>query len=96
MISVKIYRAGKEVVVAACDAELLGKKFRSGRLKIEVNDFYRGELVSESHFEKMLSDMTIGNFVGERTIGICTAMDLVDKRNVLTIGKVKHAQYVST
>jgi len=79
-------------MIAACDAELLGKKFEDRRLKIEVSDFYKGELVSEDDLRKMLADVTIGNFVGGRTIGVCISLGLVSRKNVIKIGSVEHAQ----
>jgi len=94
-ISVKIYKVRKEVMVAACDAELLGNEYCTGNIQIKVGDFYRGKLVSEGDFAEMLSEMTTGNFVGERTIRICISLGIIDKRDIIDVGGVKHAQYIS-
>ncbi len=35
-IRMKVYHQGKETLVAAADADLVGKTFREGKFKIEV------------------------------------------------------------
>ena len=37
MISIKIYKQGKDLLVGACDEKLLGKKFEDGKFQLEVN-----------------------------------------------------------
>ena len=65
-IRMKVYHQGKETLVAAADADLIGKTFREGKFKIEVGKFYEGDVVSEEVFASRLQLATIGNFVGSR------------------------------
>lgn len=95
MISVKVHTHGREVLVAACDEDILGKTFRSEErgLRIHVSEsFYKGELVDEETLRNRLELATIANLVGERTVQAAIRWGFVDPRNVLRIGGVPHAQ----
>src|SRR2546427_7687546 len=67
-IRMKVYHQGKETLVAAADADLIGQTFREGKFKIEVGKFYEGDVVTEERFVTELRLATIGNFVGKETI----------------------------
>lgn len=90
----KVYHQGKETLVAAADADLIGKTFREGKLKIEVGRFYEGEVVSEAVFLDHLGLATIGNFVGRETVDAARRGGYVSEGGILWIGGVPHAQFV--
>jgi hypothetical protein len=93
MIYVKIYRIQGEVLLAACDEELLGKTFREGELKLEVKErFYRGELVEEDSLEPLLEEATMANLTGERCVSKAIELGYVDPGRVLRIEGIPHAQ----
>ncbi len=93
MIYVKIYRVQGEVLLAACDEELLGKTFREGELKLEVKErFYKGELMEENALENLLEEATIANLTGERCVSKAIELGYVDENRVLYIEGVPHAQ----
>ncbi|MCI0496746.1 MAG: DUF424 family protein [Thermoplasmata archaeon] len=91
MISVRFYRSQNEMVLAACDEELLGRTFRDGKLKLEVGDFYRGEIVAEDALPAIFAQATNINLVGKRCIDAAAACGLVDRSRVLTVDGVPHA-----
>ncbi len=93
-IRMRVYTQGKETLVAAADADLIGKTFREGKFKIEVGTFYEGEVVSEEFFLDHLRLATIGNFVGQETIEAAKRGGYVSDEGVLWIDGVPHAQYV--
>lgn len=93
-IRMKVYRQGKETLVAAADADLIGKTFREGKFKIEVGVFYEGEIVTEEELLAHLKLATIGNFVGKETIEAVKKGGYATDDGVLWIGGVPHAQYV--
>ncbi|TMA00580.1 MAG: DUF424 family protein [Methanobacteriota archaeon] len=93
-IRMKVYHQGKETLVAAADADLLGKTFREGKFKIEVGKFYEGEVVSEEIFLTELRLATIGNFVGTETIDAAMRAGFVSDEGILWIDGVPHAQFV--
>lgn len=93
MISVKVYRQGRETLVAACDAEIIGKTFRSKDLKITVSEgFYKGDSGDEEMLVNRLEMATVANLVGRKTIEVAVKHGFVDPACVLMIGEVPHAQ----
>jgi len=93
MISIKLYRQGRELVVAACDADIIGQTFRSNDLKIHVSEgFYKGDSGDEDMLVNRLEMATIVNLVGRKTVDIAIRHGFVDPDCVLMIGGVPHAQ----
>jgi len=93
MISVKVYRHGRETLVAACDVEIMGKTFRSKDLKITVSEgFYRGDSGDEEMLVNRLEMATVANLVGKKTVEVAVKHGFVDPACVLMIGEVPHAQ----
>jgi len=93
MIYIKVYRVQGEVLLAACDEELLGKTFREGEIKLEVKErFYRGELVEEDMLEGLLEEATIANLTGERCVSKAIELGYVHPERVLRVQGVPHAQ----
>src|SRR5207247_3215130 len=93
-IRMKVYHQGKETLVAAADADLVGKTFREGKFKIEVGKFYEGDVVWEDGFISTLKLATIGNFVGQETIEAAMRAGFVSDGGILWIDAVPHAQFV--
>jgi hypothetical protein len=93
-IRMKIYHQGKETLVAAADADLIGKTFREGKFKIDVGPFYEGDVVSEEMLVSQLRLATIGNFVGAETVEAAKRAGFVSNGGVLWIDGVPHAQFV--
>ena len=91
-IRMKVYGRSGELLVAAADADLVGKIFREGDLRLEVNDFYAGEEVSEEDLVEQVKSCTMGNFVGEETVAACMRAGLVSEDGIIRIGGVPHAQ----
>jgi len=95
MISIKIYKQGKDLLVGACDEKLIGKKFTDGKFQIDVSkEFYDGERISSQILKKYLEDATIANLVGKETIKCAVELGLVDPECVIKIKGVPHAQMV--
>jgi len=95
MISIKIYRQGNNVLIGACDEELIGKKFKDGKLQIDVaKSFYQGELIEPDALDVFLEDATIANFVGRITVECAIKLGIIDPSCVLTIKGIPHAQMV--
>lgn len=93
-IRMKVYAQGKETLVAAADADLIGRTFREGKFKIEVGKFYEGDVVPEEFFVEHLRLATIGNFVGRETIDAAKRAGFVSDDGILWIDGVPHAQFV--
>ncbi|MCU0861954.1 MAG: DUF424 family protein [Methanomassiliicoccales archaeon] len=95
MITLRVYRRRGEVLLAACDKELVGRIMREGDLKLEVcPTFYEGEDADEEMLLNRLRNASIANLVGERTVGIAIKHELVDEGCVVRIEGVPHVQLV--
>ena len=95
MIYVRIHKSADDIILAACDEEVLGKTFTGDGVKITVSErFYNGELVSEETFVQRMGSVTIMNLVGERVIALAMEQGHVSEDGILEIGGVKHAQVV--
>jgi hypothetical protein len=88
----RIYTRGPEVLVAACDADLIGRTLREGELRLHVSSFYDGEEVTEEVFIRQLKLATIGNLVGRVTVEAAQRAGLIENNGVLWIEGVPHAQ----
>ncbi|HVQ00966.1 MAG TPA: DUF424 family protein [Candidatus Thermoplasmatota archaeon] len=95
MFSIKIFKQGDDIVIGACDEQLLGKKFRDGKFQIDVTrTFYGGERVDRKKLEKFLLDATIANLVGHETVKCAIDLGLVNPECILKIKGIPHAQIV--
>ena len=93
MITVHVYKCGNEIVVAAADKDLIGKTFREGLYKLDVDrEFFEGEDVDEDMLLNRLSMCTVANLVGKETIGIAIKHSYINSECVLTIAGIPHAQ----
>jgi len=94
LIYVKVYRRGAEVLVAACDEGLLGRKFREGDLVLWAKEsFYRGDLVTKGELVTLLKGCTIANLLGEEAVEAGIEAGVVDEENVIVVQGIPHAQF---
>ena len=95
MISVKVYKKGNDLLIGACDEELIGKVLEEGKYHLEVRkDFYDGDRVDPDMLKKFLKDATIANLVGKLAVKCAVEMGLVDPDCVIKIKGIPHAQMV--
>jgi len=88
----RLYARGNELLVAACDAELIGRTLREGDVRLQVGEFYDGDVVSAEDLADQVRNSTMGNFVGEETVAACLRHGLIGEEGVVRIGGVPHAQ----
>jgi hypothetical protein len=93
--SYRIYKHEAEVILAIADSAILGKILHEGEVEFSVNDFYRGNTCDEKEALKLIRGATIVNAVGTDIIGLLTKAGLVDKKTVLSVAGVPHAQIIS-
>ncbi len=95
-VFVKVWnvRAG-ELMVAACDCGLIGKKLKEGSLSLDVSkEFYGGELMTRDAATDVLRTATIANIVGADAVKCGVEAGIVHEGCVITIGGVPHAQFI--
>ncbi|MEM2282223.1 MAG: DUF424 family protein [Candidatus Hadarchaeales archaeon] len=94
MPRLRVLQVGEEVLVIVCDAELLGREFREGKLVLKVDEkFYQGREASLEECMRMIREATIANLVGsvvERAI----SEGLIDPKKVVRVQGVPHAMMV--
>jgi hypothetical protein len=94
-VHVNLRRWGKCVLLALCDADLLGKTLKQGKIVFHIReDFYSGSLVSLEEAMDLVRQSTIVNMVGPRIVETAMEKGLVHPDAVLEIDGVPHAQIV--
>jgi hypothetical protein len=94
-VHLRVIHDNRGVLVAACDAGLLGETFRQGRMKLEVStQFYAGPLCTVEKAMEALAEADVANLVGETTIKAAVDKGLVDPEAVIYFGTVPHVQIV--
>ena len=95
MFYLKTHKKEGEVIVAICDKEILGKKFKSGKLQMEVNEkFYKGDLVNIENAMNAMRNATIANIIGNKIVDAAIDNKFINPENVLDIDGIKHAQLI--
>ncbi len=90
-----IKRRGRHVLLAICDADLLGKTFREGDIVFAVREeFYKGLKVDADEAVNLISQSTIVNMVGENIVGRAIERGFVHPQAVLKVSGIPHAQIV--
>ena len=93
-ICLKTYVVGNDLLVAACDRELIGQTLCEGEVELEVSkDFYCSVYGDTTLLARHLERATIANLLGERCVACGIQLGLVDKEKVLNIAQVPHAQF---
>ncbi len=89
-----VYRR-EDILVAACDKEIIGKTFTQGDKCINVSkNFYCGELMPVLNLSDMLSEATIANLTGNNVVDYALSLKCVDEQHVIEISGIKHAQVI--
>lgn len=91
----KQYETESQLIVAVCDKEIIGKKFKEGDLILKLEpSFYKGTDASESEIKEALSCATIANIAGEKAIACAVECGCIDPDTVIFIEGIPHAQMV--
>ena len=94
-VYVNVKKIGKNVLLAICDVDILGKTLREGKIVFCVKeDFYRGSRVKVDEAISMIENSTIVNMVGMNVVNKAVERGYVHPEAVLNIEGVPHAQVV--
>lgn len=92
-----IRKTDGNVLLAICDAEILGKTLREGKIVFHVKEkFYKGSRVNVEEAIAMIEHSTIVNMVGRNVVQRAVEEGYVHPEAVLNIDGVPHAQIVKT
>lgn len=91
----KKYDTEGQLIVAVCDKNIIGKKFREGELALKLDEcFYKGDEASEKEVKEALSCATIANIAGEKSIACAVECGSIDPDAIIFIEGIPHAQMV--
>ena len=94
-VYVNLKKIGRNVLLAICDCEILGRTLREGKIVFHVKDeFYNGGKVSVEEAVGMIENSTIVNMVGKCCVEKAIEKGFVHPEAVLSIEGVPHAQIV--
>ena len=94
-VYVKIRRWGSQVLLAACDAEILGKTLKDSNITFEVSEkFYKGYKTSVDEAIDLIEESTIVNLVGTNIVKRAIERGYVHPEAVIEICGIPHAQIV--
>ena len=86
---------GHHVLLAACDADLLGRVLREGKIVFEVREeFYKGPKISVDEAIDLMEKSTVVNMVGNCIVQKAIEKGLIHSEAVLNISGILHAQIV--
>jgi uncharacterized protein len=97
-IVMRVHRVRAEVIVAACDEELVGRDLpvgSSGRTVKVSSQFYGERAVSDEELTWALQHATIVNLLGARVLSLARRLGLVAENGTGTLGGVPHAEVFS-
>ena len=94
-VYVNLKKVGRNVLLAVCDCELLGRTLREGKIVFHIkNEFYNGRKATVEEAMGMINNSTIVNLVGKCCVEKAIAHGFVHPEAVLKIEGVPHAQIV--
>jgi hypothetical protein len=83
------------VLLAMCDAEILGKTLREGKIVFHVKEnFYKGRKVNVEEAVCMIENCTIVNMIERNVVKEAIEKGYVHPEAVLKIEGIPHAQIV--
>jgi len=93
---VKIHKTeNKQIILAVCDTEILGKKFEEGNKQLDLNsDFYKGDEKSDKEVSDLMRNCYTLNLVGEKTIKLALGDGLIVTGNIKKIAKIPYANVI--
>jgi hypothetical protein len=94
-VYVNIKKMGRNVLLAICDVEILGRTLREGNIVFCVKeDFYKGARVDVEEAVSMIENSNIVNMVGRNVVKKAIEKGYVHPEAVLNIEGIPHAQIV--
>ena len=94
-VYVNLKKVGRNVLLAICDCELLGRTLRQGKIVFHIkNEFYNGGKVTVEEAVNMIENSTIVNMVGKNCVDRAIAKGYVHPEAVMDIEGIPHAQIV--
>jgi len=96
LIAFRVHETEEGSVIGACDAELLGRTFREGIVKLELREeFYLGEEKTLEELIQLLESCFTANLVGEKIVAAVCEENPHFKSSVKSVEGVPHLHIFS-
>ncbi|MDH7564469.1 MAG: DUF424 family protein [Candidatus Bathyarchaeota archaeon] len=90
-----IKKTEKNVVLALCDVDMIGRTLCEGKIVFQVHEeFYKGRKMDIDEALMMIENSTIVNMIGKNVVQKAIEKGYVHPDAVLSIEGVPHAQIV--
>lgn len=94
-VYMNLKKIGNNVLLAMCDAEILGKTLRKGKIVFHVKEeFYKGAKVNIEEAMAMIENSTTVNMIGKNIVQKAIEKGHVHPEAVISIEGIPHAQIV--
>ncbi len=91
----KVHRQGRHVLVAICDAELLGRELKHGELTIKVSEhFYGGFRTDIEEALRLAEEANSINLIGKRIVEAAVKKGFIHREAVIEVASIPHAMMV--
>ena len=85
----------KKTVVAACDSDLIGKKFEEDNRQLDLTvDFYKGKETDDREAGDLIRNADSVNLVGEKAVALGVKEGIIEPQQVKKIKGIPYAQAV--
>tara|TARA_Y100000310_G_C20572000_1_gene758536 strand:+ start:752 stop:1048 length:297 start_codon:yes stop_codon:yes gene_type:complete len=83
---IKIHKSYRDVI-AICDSELLGKKFKEGKMELDLTgEFFNGDDKTEEEILEIIQDSgkedATFNIIGENSIKTGLKAEIIDEKGI--------------
>ena len=94
-VYVKLKKNGKNFLLAICDANLLGKTLKEGKIVFKItNEFYKGRKISVDQAVTMIENSNNVNLIGNSCVKKAIENGFVHPEAVIKIEGISHVQIV--
>ena len=83
------------MLLVVTDADVLGKVFTDGKRQLDLaNPFYKGEEMEKEEVKKLVLESRYLHLTGKEAVQLGVDLGFVEKKNILMIQEVPHAEVV--
>jgi len=93
MFYYKLHETDFGTMIAVCDKELLGKTLKNKDLEFFVNPRFYGEEEIDEKILELIKGSNDGNAIGNKIVELLLKYEVISKKSIIKIGKIKHAQF---
>jgi len=94
-ITMKKHSAGRQAILAAADISVLGKKYSTGALVLDLakfRSFYEGETTDVGELAAAIKSCDSANLVGSLCVESAINAGLAGRESIVVIGGIPHLQ----